>query len=124
MEALFDFGGGGGGLWSPVDAMVIDLKSDYKTVRLWSAIWWKFMTGEVVILDWPLGPTEPDADGKSFDSNDPNDHWRPWLEANVGKQHIDWDWQVSNRRYEHASVEIRFRRGKRDLATQAKLRWG
>lgn len=25
---------------------------------------------------------------------EPNEHYRPWLEANIGQQGVDWDWEI------------------------------
>lgn len=27
---------------------------------------------------------------------EPNSHYRPWLEENVGEQGIDWDWRIAS----------------------------
>jgi len=27
---------------------------------------------------------------------EPNEYYRPWLEANIGKQGIDWDWELAS----------------------------
>ena len=116
MEAYFgpSWGGGGGG-WLPL----VELRSNPEPLilNLCTRLWWKFMTGSTVVLPWP--PDQPISGGISS-TNDPNDLWRPELEADVGRQHIDWDWHTSG----NNTVTIRFRRGKNNFATQCKLRWG
>ena len=92
-----------------------------KFPRLWYAIWWKFMTASEIVLPLPKGYTEPDENGVSFDSSDPNSHWRPALERYVGIQHIDWDWAINDNTYN--DVIIKFRHGKKDWATYFKLKW-
>ena len=47
------------------------------------AIWWRWMPGEEFNLPWPSTPQ----------SSDPNDHYRPWLEKNIGRQGWDWQWR-------------------------------
>lgn len=49
---------------------------------------------------------------------DPDDHYRSWLETNVGRQYYDWDWEV-----EFDKIKITFRKGKEPWATQAALMW-
>jgi len=46
------------------------------------------------MVKWPNGWTRPDNLGNSVLSSDPNEHFREWLESNVGKQGWDWDWRV------------------------------
>lgn len=66
-------------------------------------LWWRFVPGEVIKVRWPRGKIKVNADdtkyGKNssvgsviFESTDPNDFYRPWLEANIGKQGWDWQW--------------------------------
>lgn len=47
---------------------------------------------ERIKLAWPNGWTEPDDLGNSTRSSDPNAHYRPYLEQNLGTQGHDWDW--------------------------------
>ena len=122
MEAWFGTGDIAGGWSAAPQNMFIRLRSEKQLIQLWNKIWWKFMTAEVITLLWPIGTTEPDSNGETHESADPNDHWRPWLEANIGRQHFDWEWDVNAKDLD--MVEIRVRRGKRDFAIQAKLRWG
>jgi len=90
----------------------------------WMNIWWHLMPGKSISLPWPNGWTEPDHLGNQFLSADPNDHWRPWLEANVGRQGWDWDWRLDGRSpgY-HGNLEIRFRRGRQEAMMAFALRW-
>lgn len=66
--------------------------------KLLNKIWWRCMPGEVITVKWPSGnivvdhnhPLWQDMGGAvcvdlGF-SSDPNDHYRPWLEQNVGRQ--------------------------------------
>jgi len=39
-----------------------------------------------VVIGWPKAPR--------YQTTDPNHELRPWLEANVGKQKRDWDWEI------------------------------
>ena len=68
------------------------------------AIWWRWMPGEEFNLPWPSGEVtvtenEPGWDWtlgtvkQTVQSSDPNDHYRPWLEKNIGRQGWDWQWR-------------------------------
>lgn len=69
----------------------------HKRIGIKQAIWWKLVPGVEVRLPWPSGwvVLHEDADGGkvSVDSADPNDHYRPWLEKNIGRQGWDWEWK-------------------------------
>lgn len=92
---------------------------------LYRQLWWKLMPGFEIIVPWPKGWTELDHLGTQISSNDPNDHYRPWLEKHVGRQHLDWDWKMREVRVvEGDQLIIKFRIGKKDQMIQAALRWG
>lgn len=87
-------------------------------------LWWRFMPGTIIRVKWP----------REVESADPNDHYRPFLEKNVGKQGIDWNWriQVGNSFYtpgyedqdqESDKVVIKFRKGKDKWASVAGILW-
>lgn len=84
----------------------------------------KWPDGEVVIdesmpqWDWTVGPSR-----YIIESADPNDHYRPWMEANVGRQGWDWDWGMADRDAIDNRLTIKFRRGKDECATMAALMW-
>jgi hypothetical protein len=69
----------------------------HKRFGLKQSLWWKFMPGVEVELPWPTGwvvlHENPDGSRVSTESADPNDHYRPWLEKNIGKQGWDWEWK-------------------------------
>lgn len=87
------------------------------------------MLKHTITVKWPAGYVEVGPDSREWNgltgesrqviwTADPNDHYRPWLEEHVGKQHRDWDWDV------HINeIEITFRTGKEEWATQAALMW-
>lgn len=81
--------------------------------------------GKVITVKWPTGwvVLHEDADGSKVgtESSDPNDHYRPWLEQHVGRQHIDWQWRFA--RDNSDNLEIKFRMGKTKYATIAALIW-
>lgn len=99
-------------------AAKIDMIENHDNV--FKMIWWNFVPGRIIKMPWPIGWTRIDQHGNQFYSNDPNDHWRPWLETNVGKQMWDWDWKLSN---DCQHVDIKFRRGKQDSMTLFLLQW-
>lgn len=90
--------------------MMLDMKYHY--TRLKHKLWWRLVTGIEIKVDWP-----GDA------SADPNNHYRPWMEANVGTQCWDWDWDLRDNDLATNKLTIKFRRGKEQWATQAQLKW-
>jgi hypothetical protein len=102
------------------------------------ALWWRFMPGEEIVVPWPTGEVrirqEESGTWDSVRSADPNDHYRPWLEANVGRQGWDWQWRhrivttMYSPGYEDEmitgdKVVIKFRWGKERQAMLANLMW-
>lgn len=105
-----------------------------RTLNIFSNLWWKYIPGTIVEVRWPVGWVVLHDDGNggqvSTESADPNDHYRPWLEKNVGKQGWDWDWRIGGIAADngfgttgHDTLLIKFRRNKEDHATVAKLKW-
>ena len=68
-----------------------------KRTGLKQALWWATVPGVEITLPWPTGwvvlHEDPDGSKVSTESADPNDHYRPWLEKNIGKQGWDWEWK-------------------------------
>lgn len=93
----------------------------------WQNLWWRFVPGTVIKVKWPVGPITywvVDEDHLTHrESADPNDHYRGWLEKNVGKQCWDWDWQLTDNDCAENVLTIKFRKGKTDYATLAAMRW-
>lgn len=101
---------------------------------VWSKIWWKCMIGTIIVVKWPrgvieVGPNSWHWDGVSHGgcrqeqmSADPNDHYRPELEAKVGVQGIDWDWEIGN--CGNDSLNIKIRKGKTKWCSYFALKWG
>ena len=67
----------------------------------------------LIVVCWPRG----------LESADPNDHYRPWLEENVGKQGVDWDWGLRNSDAHDHTLSIRFKREYEMMALTAKMMW-
>lgn len=97
-------------------------------------LWWRFMPGVTIKVKWPVGnvivlPTDDGWDWtlgatrQEIFSADPNDHYRPWLEANVGRQGWDWNWRLTDNDVAENILTIKFRRSKEQWATVAALRW-
>ena len=92
-------------------------------------LWWKFMPGEEINVVWPVSEIrirqEESGIWDYVRTADPNDHYRPWLEENVGKQGWDWDWVVGPgiNGPRRDSVLIKFRIGKTKFATIAAILW-
>jgi hypothetical protein len=107
-------------------------------------LWWKHVPGSTVTMPWPRGPVEVGPNSGLFDgfkneipqtveSADPNDHYRPWLEKNIGRQGWDWDWKWEQASYypgrygarvTHDAVVVRARRRYREQLAEFKLLFG
>ena len=77
-----------------------------------------------------MGWTELDNLGNQTSSADPNDHFRPWLEQNVGRQGWDWDWRISDITADNGqgtigvdTLDIKSRWGREQYATMFILRY-
>lgn len=105
-------------------------------LNIWQKLWWRFVPGEVINVKWPRGdivagpgPEDPlwyDLGGAAyirFYSADPNDHYRPWLEANIGRQGWDWNWGMAARDALDDRLTIKIRRKHAVYATMLALRW-
>lgn len=107
----------------------------WRTKRLIHQLWWQLVPGVEVSVRWPVGqivvnhddPRWQDMGGAVWvdlgQSADPNDHYRPWLEHNVGRQCRDWDWDLRNDDAAQNRLTIKFRRGKEPEALEAAMRW-
>lgn len=82
------------------------------------------MPGTEIVVRWPVGWCEPDHLGNQVQSADPNDHYRPWMEANVGRQCWDWDWDIKQVTDSETQLLIKFRKGKETQAMEAWMLWG
>jgi hypothetical protein len=54
-------------------------------------------------------------------SSDPNDHYRKWLEKNVGKQGWDWNWNIG--KLDNNSILIKVRSKFNEQAVIMALMW-
>jgi hypothetical protein len=98
-------------------------------------LWWRFMPGTVINVRWPAGnivvndedPRWQDMGGAVWVdlgfSADPNDHYRYWLEKNVGKQGWDWNWGMADTDAIENRLTIKIRQSKAKYATIAKVLW-
>lgn len=99
-------------------------------------LWWRFMPGKTITVKWPKGmivagpgPEDPlwyDLGGAAyitFESADPNDHYRPWLEKNVGRQGWDWQWGLRDNNAAENRLTIKICKSKAKYATLAVLLW-
>lgn len=98
-------------------------------------LWWKYVPGVIIKVKWPRGniivndqdPKWQDMGGAVWVdlgfSADPNDHYRSWLEKNVGIQGLDWDWKMADNDCTMNQLTIKFRKKKAKYATIAQLLW-
>ena len=87
-------------------------------------LFWKYGKGPTIKVKWPVGPIEEADPVDGTISADPNDHYRPWLEKNVGRQHRDWVWGLRDNNAAENRLTIKFRKSKAKWATAAFLLWG
>jgi hypothetical protein len=90
-------------------------------------LFWKYGRGPTITVAWPCGPVEVQLGQCAAvlkESADPNDHYRPWLEKNVGRQNRDWAWRCCDNNCAENKLTIKFRRSKAKLATMAVMLWG
>ena len=96
-------------------------------LNIWQQLWWRFMPGVIINVRWPRGWVILHNDGTggqiSVDSADPNDHYRPWMEKNVGKQGWDWNWGMADRDATDNRLTIKIRQKYAEHATIAALKW-
>lgn len=91
-------------------------------------LWWRFMPGVVINVKWPNGPVIKEfmdqyRTDEQLLSADPNDHYRPWMETNVGQQKWDWDWGMANNDVSDNRLTIKIRQKHSECAIIAKLMW-
>jgi hypothetical protein len=88
-------------------------------------LWWKLVPGTTTVVPWPQEKwltIHDDIYGKvDVQTNDPNHHYRPYLEKNVGKQGIDWNWKISS--FSGDLLAIKFRKGKEKWASIITIMW-
>ena len=90
-----------------------------------------------IIVVWPSGEVEVGPTSRNhniFDSyyqtvlsSDPNDHYRPELEKNVGRQGVDWNWGNVSIHHDVTSkdlIEIMFKKKYEKMAIYYQLKWG
>lgn len=101
---------------------------------MWGRFWWRYIPGVTVKVKWPVGeivvdhndPRWYDIGGAArikFESADPNDHYRPWMEANIGRQGWDWDWKLRDDDVSENMLTIRIRKKHEKQATEVAMRW-
>jgi hypothetical protein len=54
---------------------------------------------------------------------DPNEHYRPWLEENVGKQGWDWDWGLYDEDVKRNTLTIKIRKKHAKFVIIAVMMW-
>ena len=87
-------------------------------------LFWKYGKGPTVTVKWPVGPIEEADPVDGTISADPNDHYRPYLEKNVGRQNRVWVWGLREFFAAENRLTIKFRKSKAKWATAAFLLWG
>ena len=110
------------------------MKFSHVDMPLLEALWWRFMPGVTVVVKWPrghvrVGPAHPQGwsgYGEYYDtvwSADPNDHYRAWLENNVGRQGWDWNWRMLDNDVANNCIHIKVRQKFAMYATIMAINW-
>ena len=97
-------------------------------------LWWWLMPGVCIKVRWPKGkiavdhndPRWVDLGGAvwvEFDSADPNDFYRPWMEQHVGRQKWDWDWGFVGNDASDNCLTIKVRQKHAKYATIMSMMW-
>jgi hypothetical protein len=99
-------------------------------LNLKDRLWWRFMPGVMVTVRWPSGRWHSTCDVNGGMTStwwvDPNNYYRPWMEANVGRQGWDWDWGYTDAASHDVSdykLTIKIRRKHAAYATIMALKW-
>ena len=111
-------------LGSKEEYQILMAKQEIKkrTANLVSVCRWRYWLRTEIMVDWPSGWTPQDHLGNSAQSADPNEWYREWLEANVGRQGWSWDWRSEMLHPEVRDMLIIKFRNPKD-ATAFALRW-
>lgn len=92
------------------------------------------MPGVKIKVRWPKGQVRVGPShrqgwsgvGEYFeyiDSADPDDHYRPWLEENIGRQGWDWDWLMTDNDVANNQLTIKIRQKYQEHAIILALKW-
>lgn len=90
------------------------------------SLWWKWVPGTTITVKWPTGQVDlRDRPGilTSWESADPNDHYRPWLEKNIGRQGRDWQWSIGTIKDTDDTLLIKIRKKHEHAALVALIKW-
>jgi hypothetical protein len=105
------------------------------SMKLVNKLWWRLMPGVTVKVKWPTGNIVVDHDDPRWQdmggavwvdlgfSSDPNDHYRPWMEKNIGRQGWDWDWAMADNDVAANQLTIKVRRKYQEHAIMLALKW-
>jgi hypothetical protein len=109
------------------------MKMKNATKGIASKFLWKFGRGPEVLVKWPVGWVDLSEWPRiltSWESADPNDHYRPWLTNNVGEQGWDWDWCIGSIAADNGfgtegydTVCIKLRKKHEHFASVIALKW-
>lgn len=97
-------------------------------------LWWLLVPGVMIKVRWPKGKINVDHNDPRWvdlggavwvelESADPNDHYRPWMEQNVGRQKWDWDWGFVGNDVSDNCLTIKVRRKHEKYVTIMSLMW-
>ena len=85
-------------------------------------LYWRIMFSTGIAIKFPVK-----FDWEDTPMGDPEFHYRPWLEENVGKKGRDWEWHWAYYGMDDEDVSgvvILIPRHKKKYASMIKLMWG
>lgn len=101
--------------------------------QIYNKVWWRLMPGAEVKVKWPVGQVpraygderglHGDPDPFVGESADPSVHYKPWMEAHVGKQGWDWNWDLRDNDSAENRLTIKVRKAKEKYASAIGLMW-
>jgi hypothetical protein len=105
-------------------------------LNIWQRLWWRYVPGVIINVRWPTGeitagpgPEDPrwfDWGGAAYvtyESADPNDHYRPEMEKYCGQQGWDWNWGIAANDVIANRLTIKIRRKYANYATLLAMKW-
>jgi hypothetical protein len=85
-------------------------------------LYWIVVPHDVVVVKWP----DPfDWEREPYrNMGDPNNHYRAWLEENLGEQGYNWDWHLDWSQVKLDKIYILVPYHKRTFTSLIGLMWG
>ncbi len=96
------------GTVSPIHLITLE----ERMITLYQKLWWRYWPGVKVKISWP-----------TYQPADPNAHYRPWIEKNIGTQGWHWDWTMEDNDAADNLLTLKVCKSKINYAILATLQW-